>query len=110
MDARFFSDFDEMHAWLEANHEGADELWVGLYKKGASKSGIGLTDAQDAGMCFGWVDSLGRRIDEERWRVRFTPRRAKSSWTDDNVRRARDLEKRGLMRQSGLDALARRSR
>ena len=107
-DARFFKTPDELRAWLAENHATESELWVGIYKKGVSKPGVTLREAQDVGMCFGWVDSMSRRIDEEAYKLRFTPRRPKSSWTEDNVRRAEALREQGLMHESGIRALEER--
>ena len=104
-DALFFETPDDMRAWLEENHAGEPELWVGVYKKGVEKQGVSLKEAQDVGMCFGWVDSMSRRIDEEAYKLRFTPRRPKSSWTEDNVRRAEALRAQGLMHEPGIRAL-----
>ena len=108
MTAVFFASAQEMRDWLETNHAAADELWVGIYKKGVDKTGVTLPQAQDVGMCFGWVDSMTRRIDEESYMLRFTPRRARSNWTPGNVARAEELIAQGLMHASGNQAFARR--
>ena len=104
----FFDTEQDLRAWLEANHECATELWVGIYKKGVNKTSVTLAEAQDVGMCFGWVDSMSRRIDDEAYMLRFTPRRPRSNWTPGNVARAAELIDSGLMHDSGLQAYERR--
>ncbi len=108
MTAVFFASVEAMRDWLQANHATASELWVGIYKKGSSKTGVTLPEAQDVAMCFGWVDSMSRRIDDESYMLRFTPRRPRSSWTPGNVARAEELIAQGLMHESGLRAFERR--
>jgi uncharacterized protein YdeI (YjbR/CyaY-like superfamily) len=107
---QFFTSPGEIRDWFEANHANADELWVGLYKKGASKSGIAMQDALDQALCFGWIDTKGMRIDDERWQVRFVPRKPKSNWSERNIARVEELIADGLMREPGLAAYERRSR
>ena len=65
MTAVFFASGQEMRDWFEANHATVDELWVGIYKKGVDRTSVTLPQAQDVAMCFGWVDSMSRRIDDE---------------------------------------------
>ena len=102
----YFDSGHGMRDWLEANHASALELWVGIYKKGVDKAGVALPEAQDVAMCFGWVDSMSRRVDEESYMLRFTPRRSRSNWTPGNVARAEELIAQGLMHESGSRAFA----
>lgn len=104
----FFDSPQAMREWLEANHASAAELWVGIYKKGVEKTAVTLGEAQDVAMCFGWVDSMSRRVDDESYMLRFTPRRQRSNWTPGNVARAQELIEQGLMHESGLAAFERR--
>jgi uncharacterized protein YdeI (YjbR/CyaY-like superfamily) len=106
--AVFFATGQAMRDWLDANHATADELWVGIYKKGSGKTGVTLPQAQDVAMCFGWVDSMTRRIDEDSYMLRFTPRRPRSNWTPGNVARAEELIAQGLMHDAGVRAFERR--
>jgi uncharacterized protein YdeI (YjbR/CyaY-like superfamily) len=108
VDAVFFASAEEMRTWLEAHHATAPELWVGLYKKGSGKTGITLQEAQDQGMCFGWVDSLARTIDADRYMLRFTPRRARSNWAERSIQRAEELRAQGQMHEAGIRAFERR--
>jgi uncharacterized protein YdeI (YjbR/CyaY-like superfamily) len=104
----YFASSDEMRAWLEANHATAPELWVGIYKKDAGKIGITLQEAQDQGMCFGWIDSLARRVDDASWMLRFTPRTPRSNWAPRSIERAEELLAQGLMHEAGIRAFERR--
>jgi uncharacterized protein YdeI (YjbR/CyaY-like superfamily) len=104
----FFESADEIREWFAANHDSAEELWVGLYKKGATKSGIRMQDALDQALCYGWIDTKGMRIDDERWKVRFVPRRPNSNWSERNITRVKELTTDGLMAGPGLRAFERR--
>jgi uncharacterized protein YdeI (YjbR/CyaY-like superfamily) len=104
----YFDSPRAMRDWLEANHATAAELWVGIYKKGVDKAGVTLAEAQDVGLCFGWVDSMSRRVDEESYMLRFTQRRLRSNWAPGNVARAEQLIAKGLMHEAGLSAFGRR--
>jgi len=106
--AVFFATGQAMRDWLEANYATADELWVGIYKKGVDKAGVTLPQAQDVAMCFGWVDSMTRRIDDDSFMLRLTPRRPRSNWTPGNVARAEELIEQGLMHDAGIGAFERR--
>jgi uncharacterized protein YdeI (YjbR/CyaY-like superfamily) len=105
----FFDSPEEMRAWLSANHASSDELWVGLYKKGASRSGITMQGALDQALCFGWIDTKGMRIDDERWKVRFVPRRPNSNWSERNITRVKELKADGLLAEPGRRAFERRA-
>jgi uncharacterized protein YdeI (YjbR/CyaY-like superfamily) len=108
MAAVFFASGDEMRAWLEDHHESAAEVWVGLYKKGSGKTGVTYREAVDQGLCFGWIDSLTRRIDDDSYMIRFTPRRPRSNWTAANIARVEELRAQGLMQEAGLRAFEQR--
>jgi uncharacterized protein YdeI (YjbR/CyaY-like superfamily) len=108
VDPLFFADSEEARHWFAGNHDSADELWVGLYKKGASKTGIAMQEALDQALCFGWIDTKGMRIDDERWMVRFVPRRPNSNWSERNIMRVEELIDSGSMAEPGLRAFERR--
>jgi uncharacterized protein YdeI (YjbR/CyaY-like superfamily) len=67
-----------------------------------------VREAQDQALCFGWIDSKGRRIDEERWMIRLSPRRPGSNWSEVNLARVEELRAAGLMHESGIRALEQR--
>ena len=104
MDARFFETPAEFRAWLEAHHASADELLVGYYKKGTGRPSMTWPESVDEALCFGWIDGIRRRIDDESYSIRFTPRRARSVWSAVNITRAGELIEGGRMTPAGLAA------
>lgn len=106
--ATFFSSADEFRAWLEANHETATELWMGLYKKHVPDRGLTWDDAVPEALCFGWIDSVAQRIDEDAVRQRWTPRKSSSVWSSVNIAHVERLVAEGRMRPAGLAAYERR--
>jgi uncharacterized protein YdeI (YjbR/CyaY-like superfamily) len=106
---QFFDSIDELRAWFVAHHETADELILGFWKKGTGRATFAWSDAVDQGLCFGWVDSVRRRIDDESFSNRFTPRRARSNWSDLNIAKVEALRAAGLMYPAGLAAYENRA-
>jgi len=92
-------------AWLDENHEDVPALWVKLYKKGSGRVNMTWPESVDAALCFGWIDGIAKRLDAERSAQRFTPRRARSHWTELNKERARRLIAAGLMTDAGRAVL-----
>jgi uncharacterized protein YdeI (YjbR/CyaY-like superfamily) len=107
-DALFFSSPSEFRAWLEEHHETSSELWVGYYKKATRKPTMTWSEAVDEALCFGWIDGKLQRIDEERHRQRFTPRRPSSNWSAINIAKVAELRKQGRMTPAGEAAFAAR--
>ncbi len=101
---RFFAAAAELRAWYEANHASHDVLWVGLYKKGTGLQTLTIADSIDQALCFGWIDGMKRTIDEKSYKVRFTPRRRRSSWSARNVARMEALIAAGQVTDAGLKA------
>ena len=64
-DIRIFPTAAAFRRWLDANHDAVSEQWIGFYKKGASKTSISYAESVDEALCFGWIDGLTRRIDDE---------------------------------------------
>lgn len=104
MKPRFFATPAELRSWLEKNHDRATELWVGFHRKGSGKPSITWPEAVDQALCFGWIDSVRKSIDETRYANRFTPRKPKSNWSAVNVKRAGQLIELGLMTPAGRKA------
>ncbi|MGH2356691.1 MAG: YdeI/OmpD-associated family protein, partial [Candidatus Limnocylindria bacterium] len=75
----------EFRAWLEGHHGTSSELWVGYYKKGVAKTSITYAASVEEALCFGWIDGITHRIDEEVYATRFTPRTKRSTWSAVNV-------------------------
>lgn len=104
----FFKSAAELRRWLQKNHAGVGELWIGFYKKGADRRGVTYTEALDQALCFGWIDGIRKAVDAGSYTIRFTPRRPGSIWSLVNTRRVRELRKRGLMHAAGLRAFQER--
>ncbi len=100
----FFKTPESFRAWLERNHDQAEELLVGFYKKGSRKGSITWPESVDQALCFGWIDGVRRRIDDESYSIRFTPRRKGSVWSRKNIERATELRDLGLMHPAGVQA------
>ena len=98
----FFKTQNEFRKWLEKNHNKKDELYVGFYKVSTSKKSINYPQALDEALCFGWIDGIRNRIDDESYHIRFTPRRKGSKWSNVNIGKAKDLIKEGKMKPGGL--------
>jgi uncharacterized protein YdeI (YjbR/CyaY-like superfamily) len=90
--------------WLERNHGRATELWVGFHKRGSGRPSITWPESVDEALCFGWIDGVRYRIDEASYRIRFTPRKPKSNWSNVNVKRVAELKRLGRMTAAGLKA------
>lgn len=105
---KFFKSGTEFSEWLEWYHDSATELLVGFYKTKASKRGITYQEALDEALAFGWIDGVRRSFDEERYTIRFTPRKPRSIWSNVNIKRVGELTAAGRMREPGLAAFARR--
>lgn len=93
---------DEWRAWLEKNHNTKKEIWLIYYKKHTRKPTIAYDDAVEEALCFGWIDSIVKRIDDEKFTRKFTPRKDKSKWSESNKRRARKMIREGRMTKVGL--------
>jgi uncharacterized protein YdeI (YjbR/CyaY-like superfamily) len=102
----YVTDRAAWRAWLEANHASEREVWLVYYKKHTRRPRIPYDDAVEEALCFGWIDSVVRRLDEDSYLQKFTPRKAKSNWCESNVKRARKLIAEGRMTKAGLDAIA----
>lgn len=106
--AVFFSGPEEFRAWLEANHDTATELWMGLYKKHVPDRGLTWEQAVPEALCFGWIDSVSQRIDDDARRQRWTPRKPNSNWSSVNIALVEKLTAEGRMHPAGIAAFERR--
>ena len=95
----------EWRAWLKANHAAKQEVWLLFYKKHVAMPCVSLEEATEEAMCFGWVDSLQRRIDDEKHALRFTPRKKRSVWSESNKKRVAALIAQGRMTPAGLSVV-----
>ena len=110
MAPRAFKTQMDFRTWLSKNHASAKELIVRLYQVHAKEKGIGYREALDEALCWGWIDGVVRRLDEDSFQQRFTPRREKSNWSAVNIKRMKTLIAEGKVAKPGLDAFARRGK
>ena len=100
----FFASPADWRAWLEANHATAREVAVGYWKVGTGKPSITWPQSVDGALCFGWIDGVRHRIDDDAYRIRFTPRKPASGWSQVNLARYAELEARGRIAPAGRAA------
>ena len=100
----FFAVPKEFRAWLRANHKSAREQWVGFYRKASGRPSITWPESVDEALCVGWIDGLRKGIDETSYMIRFTPRRARSTWSAVNIARVAELTRQKRMRPAGTIA------
>ena len=93
----------EWRKWLEANGEAIDEIWLIFYKKHTGKPSLPYNDAVEEALCFGWIDSLVKRVDDEIYIQKFTPRKPRSTWSVSNVKRVKKLVAEGKMTEKGME-------
>ena len=100
----FFATPAEFRRWLEHHHDSKDELWVGFHKKATGRPSLTWPEAVDEALCFGWIDGIRKKVDEESYTNRFTPRRRGSNWSAVNTRRVKELIRERRMHAAGLKA------
>jgi uncharacterized protein YdeI (YjbR/CyaY-like superfamily) len=100
-------DRDTWRAWLEANHETAGGAWLVTWRAGSGRVGLDYKVAVEEALCFGWVDSTGGRVDDERGKLYFAPRKSGSGWAATNKARIERLMAQGLMAPAGLATIER---
>jgi uncharacterized protein YdeI (YjbR/CyaY-like superfamily) len=88
-------------AWLERHHARRNEIWVVYYKRHTGKKSLTYAEAVEEALCFGWIDGIVKRVDDERHIQRFTPRRKGSVWSAVNLRRFARLVEQGLVMEAG---------
>jgi uncharacterized protein YdeI (YjbR/CyaY-like superfamily) len=108
-DPLYFAKPHEWRQWLAEHHADRRELWVGLHKKGSGRPSITWPEAVDQALCFGWIDGVRKTVDEDSYRIRFTPRKPGSTWSKINIQRVGELAAQGLMHAAGLKAFEART-
>ena len=103
MEPRFFKTQAEFRRWMRGNHAKATELWIGFYKKASGKTGITYQEALDEALCHGWIDGIRKSHDDEAFKIRFSPRKARSLWSAINLKRVEELKDAGRMQKRGLE-------
>jgi uncharacterized protein YdeI (YjbR/CyaY-like superfamily) len=97
-----FASDTEWEAWLEEHHATSDGVWVRIAKKGSGIPTVAYPEVLDTALCFGWIDGRREALDDRYFRQRFTPRRARSRWSQINRDKAEALIRSGRMRPAGL--------
>ena len=97
----YFPSREAWREWLEKNHEKESAIWLIYYKKHTGKPSIKYNNAVEEALCFGWIDSLIRRLDQDRYMQKYTPRKPRSTWSAHNVRRVEKLIAEGKMTNRG---------
>src|SRR5512141_1469079 len=105
MKTLYVTDRKKWRAWLRKNHKTAKEAWLVYYKKGSGKPRIAYNDAVEEALCFGWIDSTVRSLDDERFAQRVSPRKPGSPYSPANQERLRRLIGNGRVEKSVLARL-----
>src|SRR2546428_11386211 len=95
----------EWRSWLSKNHKSEKEIWLVYYKKKSGKSRIPYNAAVEEALCYGWIDSTVKSIDENSYAQRFSPRKKESNLSEMNKERIRRLIEKGKMTKAGLDSI-----
>lgn len=106
MKIHYFRSPAEFRKWLRKNHRTARELQVGYYKKATGRPSMTWPESVAEALCFGWIDGIRNRVDEQSYTIRFTPRRPRSTWSAINIALVRKLEAAGKMTPAGRAAFA----
>ena len=101
----YISERHQWRDWLAAHHADSPGVWLVYYKKHTGIARIAYDDAVEEALCFGWIDSTVRRLDNQRFCQKFVPRRARSSWSSSNRVRAEKLMASGAMTPAGLEKI-----
>ncbi len=104
----FFADQYKFRKWLEKNHKTEKELIAGYYKTDTGKPSMSWSESVDQALCFGWIDGIRRKLDEESYCIRFTPRRPDSNWSALNISKVEKMKEAGLMTAAGLELYEKR--
>ena len=107
---KFFATHQQWRAWLEQHHASETELVVGFWKLASGQPSMTWSESVDEALCFGWIDAVRRRVDDERYTIRFARRKATSTWSAINVAKVAALEADGRMTDAGRAAYAQRRR
>lgn len=92
----------ELESWLEVEHANSDGIWLKIAKKGSGVESVNYAEALEVALCFGWIDSQKRGLDEKYFLQRFTPRRPRGRWSRINREKAEELIAAGKIRPAGL--------
>lgn len=100
-DPVFFTSQQEFSDWLEEHH-AAREVWVGYFKASVDRPSLTWSSSVDVALCFGWIDGIRKSIDDQSYKIRFTPRKITSVWSAVNVQKVNALIQLGKMKPAGM--------
>ena len=101
MNVLFFKSSSELRNWFQKNYLKEQEAWIGFYNKKSEKQSITWTQLVDEALCFGWIDGIRKKIDADSYCNRITPRRKRSNWSNNNIKRIEELIELGLVTEEG---------
>jgi uncharacterized protein YdeI (YjbR/CyaY-like superfamily) len=93
---------DQWREWLKRHHDAESEVWLIFHKKHTGRPSVAYKDALDEALCYGWIDSLIKRIDADRYARKFTPRKLESNWSSVNIKRYEQLKAANRLAAPGL--------
>ena len=99
------SDQKDWRKWLDLNHENKEAIWLTFYKKKSPNYNLSWSDSVDEALCFGWIDSTKRTIDNETYKQYFSKRKVKSNWSKINKDKVKTLIDQGLMTKNGYKSI-----
>jgi len=97
-----FASQDAWAAWLARHHETSPGVWLKIARKASGVASVSYAEAVEVALCYGWIDGQARRLDDDHWVQRFTPRRPRSKWSKINRAKATQLIEQGRMQPAGL--------
>jgi uncharacterized protein YdeI (YjbR/CyaY-like superfamily) len=100
-----FTEREQWRSWLLENHASESEAWLVFHKKHTGLQSLRYDDAVEEALCFGWIDSVIKRIDDKQYMQKFTPRKKRSEWSELNKKRARKMLRQGMMAEPGLERI-----
>ncbi|SFD16877.1 Uncharacterized conserved protein YdeI, YjbR/CyaY-like superfamily, DUF1801 family [Chitinophaga sp. CF118] len=102
---KYFKTPAQFETWLAKNHAASTGLYLQIYNKDSGVASLNHADALDVALCYGWIDAIAKKYDDQSYLQRFTPRRSKSIWSKRNIEHVERLIKAGRMKESGLKAI-----
>jgi uncharacterized protein YdeI (YjbR/CyaY-like superfamily) len=108
LDAIYFDSPASFGRWLDEHHASAPEVLAGYHKKHSGRPSMTWAESVDEALCYGWIDGIRRRVDDDRYTIRFTPRKPRRIWSAVNIERVAELTRLGRMQPSGNAAYAQR--
>ncbi len=98
----YFKNISNWRQWLQKNHNTESGIWFVYYKKHSGKASVSYLDSVEEALCFGWIDSIKKRLDDERYVHKFTPRKNKSNWSETNKKLVKNLIENEKMTDAGM--------